>query len=384
MLKVREAFFRAESSPLLASVREHSPNVDKLFLLVVVLPTILAGIYFGFIASNIYVSESQFVVKSPEKPAVDGLGLLLKSSGFSNAGDEVYAAENYVGSRDALRELNKNGAVARAFSRQHVSLFDRFNALGTNGTFEDLFRFYRSKVSIHYDSTTSIAKLSVKAFTPEDAFRFNRELLQLSENLINDLNERGRTDLVEFAMREVTQAEIADRRAALALASFRNASGIVDPEQQVAVQLQTVSKLQDELIGARMQLLQLRSIAPDNPQIPVLETRIAGLSREVDVQMGRAAGSRQSLSASAVQYQRLQLEKEFADKRLATAMTSLETAQVEARRKQAYVERISQPSLPDEATEPARLRGVLSTLIVGLLAWGILKLLLAGVREHHG
>ncbi|MCH8617130.1 hypothetical protein LZ016_13615 [Sphingomonas sp. SM33] len=384
MLKVREAFFRAESSPLLASVREHSPNVDKLFLLVVVLPTILAGIYFGFIASNIYVSESQFVVKSPEKPAADGLGLLLKSSGFSNAGDEVYAAENYVGSRDALRELNKNGAVARAFSRQHVSLFDRFNALGTNGTFEDLFRFYRSKVSIHYDSTTSIAKLSVKAFTPEDAFRFNRELLQLSENLINDLNERGRTDLVEFAMREVTQAEIADRRAALALASFRNASGIVDPEQQVAVQLQTVSKLQDELIGARMQLLQLRSIAPDNPQIPVLETRIAGLSREVDVQMGRAAGSRQSLSASAVQYQRLQLEKEFADKRLATAMTSLETAQVEARRKQAYVERISQPSLPDEATEPARLRGVLSTLIVGLLAWGILKLLLAGVREHHG
>jgi BexC/CtrB/KpsE family polysaccharide export inner-membrane protein len=385
MLKVREAFFRSESSSLLESARERTSRIDKLFLLVVVLPTALATIYFGFLASDVYVSESQFVVKSPDKPSVGGLGLLLKSSGFSNAaGDEVYAAENYVGSRDALRELNKDGSVVRAFGRPDVSVFNRFNPFGRNGTFEDLYRFYRGKVSVRYDPATSIAHLSVKAFTPEDAFRFNRELLQASENVINRLNNRGRTDLVEFAMREVREAELADRTAALNLARFRNASGVVDPEQQAAAQLQTVSKLQDELIGARMQLLQLRSIAPDNPQIPVLETRIAGLAREVDVQMGRAAGNRQSLSASAVQYQRLQLDKEFADRRLATAMTALEDAQVEARRKQAYVERIAQPSLPDEAAEPERLRGILATLIVGLLAWGILKLLLAGVREHHG
>lgn len=385
MLKVRETFFRSESSSLLEEARERTSRIDRLFLLVVVLPTVLATVYFGFLASDVYVSESQFVVKSPDKPSVGGLGILLKSSGFSNAGgDEVYAAENYVGSRDALRELNRDGSVVRAFSRPDTSVFDRFNSFGTNGTFEDLYRFYRGKVSVRYDSATSIAQLSVKAFTPEEAHRFNRELLQAAENVINKLNNRGRTDLVEFAMREVREAELSDRTAALNLARFRNASGVVDPEQQAAAQLQTVSKLQDELIGARMQLLQLRAIAPENPQVPVLETRIAGLAREVDVQMGRAAGNRQSLSASAVQYQRLQLEKEFADRRLATAMTSLEEAQVEARRKQAYVERIAQPSLPDEAAEPARLRGILATLVVGLLAWGILKLLLAGVREHHG
>lgn len=384
MLKVRETSFTTDRILQLTRVREAALKIDKLFLLVVALPTLLASIYFGLLASDIYVSESEFVVKSPEKPTADGLGLLLKSSGFSNAGDEVYAAENYVGSRDALRELNKNGAVIHAFSRGHVSVFNRFDGLGSNGSFEDLYRFYRSKVSVHYDSSTSIARLSVKAFTPQDAYRFNKELLQLAENVINKLNTRGRTDLVDFAMREVQDAEIADRTAALALARYRNASGVVDPEQQAAAQLQTVSKIQDELISARMQLLQLQAIAPENPQVPVLQTRIEGLNREVEIQMGRAAGNRQSLSATAVQYQRLQLEKEFADRRLATAMTSLEQAQVEARRKQAYVERIAQPSLPDEASEPARLRGVLATLIIGLLAWGILKLLLAGVREHHG
>src|SRR4051812_7580975 len=115
MLKVREAFFRSETSFLLHKTRNRFLRVDRLFLLLVVLPTALAIIYFGFLASNVYVSESQFVVRSPDKPAASGLGILLKSSGFTNAGDEVYAAENYVSSRDALRALNKDGSVTRAF-----------------------------------------------------------------------------------------------------------------------------------------------------------------------------------------------------------------------------------------------------------------------------
>ena len=45
---------------------------------------------------------------------------------------------------------------------------------------------------------------------------------------------------------------------------------------------------------------------------------------------------------------------------------------------------ISVPGLPDEAREPRRLRGVFATLLLGLVAWVILTMLLAGVREHHG
>jgi len=65
-------------------------------------------------------------------------------------------------------------------------------------------------------------------------------------------------------------------------------------------------------------------------------------------------------------------------------MTSLQAAEDEAQRKQAYVERIAEPSRPDEAAEPRRLRGIFATFVLGLIAWGILRLLLAGLREHHG
>lgn len=359
-------------------------RVDRLFLLTVVAPTALAILYFGLFASDVYVSESQFVVRSPDKPAASGLGVLLKSAGFSNAGDEIFAAHEYVRSRDALKDLNRNDAVVHAYGNSAVSIFDRFNPLGFDGSFEDLYDYYRGKVRIDYATTSSITTLTVRAFTARDAQLFNRQLLERSEELVNRLNNRGRTDLVRFATQEVVEAKIAAREAALSLARFRNASGILDPEKQATLQLQMVSKLQDELIGARTQLQQLRAMAPENPQIPILETRIASLSREIDEQLGLVAGNRRSLSASAAQYQRLELEREFADRRLAAAMNSLEEARNESRRKQAYVERIVQPSLPDEAKEPRRLRGIFATFVLGLVAWAIASMLLAGIREHHG
>jgi capsular polysaccharide transport system permease protein len=359
-------------------------RVNRLFLLTVVAPTALAILYFGLFASDIYVSESQFVVRSPDKPAASGLGVLLKSAGFSNAGDEIFAAHEYVRSRDALKDLNRNDAVAEAYGNRGVSIFDRFNPLGRDGSFEDLYDYYRGKVRVDYATTSSITTLSVRAFSAADAQRFNRQLLERSEELVNRLNNRGRSDLVRFATEEVVEAKIAARDAALSLARFRNASGILDPEKQATLQLQMVSKLQDELIGARTQLQQLRAMAPENPQIPILETRISSLSREIDEQLGLVAGNRKSLSNSAAQYQRLELEREFADRRLAAAMNSLEEARNEARRKQAYVERIVQPSLPDEAQEPRRLRGIFATFILGLVAWAILTMLIAGIREHHG
>lgn len=369
---------------LRAKARERFVRTDKLFLVAVVVPTILAILYFGFFASDVYISQSQFVIRSPDKPAMTGLGVLLKSGGFSSADDEVYAAQDYVGSRDALRALNSNGAVAKAYGNKNISIFDRFDPLGFSGTFEDLYRYYQGKVGVQFDSGSSIATLTVRAFSPEDAYKFNSQLLALAEGLVNRLNIRGRSDMVQYATREVQDAQIAARNAAVALAAFRNTHGVVDPEAQAKVQLDMISKLQDELIGSRVQLAQLQKIAPENPQIPVLTTRISGLEHQIDEQMGRVAGSRRSLSQTAVQYERLELERELADKRVAAAMTSLQSAEEEAQRKQAYVERIAEPSRPDEAAEPRRIRGIFSTLLLGLVAWGILRLLIAGLREHHG
>ncbi len=95
------------------------------------------------------------------------------------------------------------------------------------------------------------------------------------------------------------------------------------------------------------------------------------------------AGGGHSLSSEAAEYDRLALEQEFASKLLMGELISLEQARNEAQRKQLYLERIVQPGKPDYAVEPRRLRAVAATLVLGLISWGVLTLLVAGIREHH-
>lgn len=358
-------------------------KVDLLFMVTVVVPTVAAIFYFGFLASDIYISETRFVVRSPDKTSVGGIGMLLKSAGFSNAGDEVYAAKDYVLSRDALGTLNRNSAFKTAYSDHSVFYFDRFNTIFTGGSFEELYKYYLKKVAVDHDNASSITTLTVRAYSPKVAQQFSEKLLEMAEATVNKLNVRGRADLIRFAQAEVDDAAIKARNAAAALSAYRNREGVVDPEKQATGQLQMVSKLQDELISTKTRLQQLRAFTPDNPQIEVLAEQARSLQGEIDVQLGKVAGADNSLSSTAARYQRLALESQFSDKQLASAMASLEEARNEARRKQAYLERIVQPGLPDYAVEPRRLRSIFATIAFSVILWGVLRMLLAGVREHQ-
>lgn len=358
-------------------------NISSLFILTVGAPFFAAVLYFGVFASDVYVSESQFVVRSPEKQAPAGLGILLRSTGIGSASDENLVAQKFLQSRDALRELNRGNAVAKAYGSKDISIFDRFNPLGWNGTFEKLYSYSRNYVVVEADTSSSITTLTVRAYSPAVAQEINERLLEMSEQLVNRLNERARADLIRSAQKEADEASDKATSAALKLTNFRNAKGVVDPEKQAQVQLQMISKLQDEVIATKTRLAELRAFTPQNYQIPVLNNRVRELGREIDIQLGRVAGNQTSLSSVVGQYQRLQLESLSADRQLTAAIASLNEAKNEARRKHVYVERIAQPNLPDDAREPRRLRGILATLALGLIAWGVLSLLLAGVREHN-
>jgi capsular polysaccharide transport system permease protein len=357
-------------------------KLDRLFILVVVLPVTLAVLYFGFLASDVYVSESRFVIRNPEKPTASTLGLILQGAGFTSGGDEVYAAQSFATSRDALKAVNQNGAFERAYSDPKIFVLDRFNPSGIAGSFESLYKYFGSKVLLQNDATTSISTLTVRAYTAEEARRVNQVLLERSEAMVNRLNERGRQDLIRYAENQVAVAKAQASAAGIALAAYRSQNGVVDPEKQAEAQLQMVSKLQDSIIAARTELAQLERYTPENPRVPVVKSQLGTLQQQINSEMGKVTGARHSLAQSAVRYERLDLESDLANKQLASALASLEQARSEAGRKQAYVERIVEPNLPDSPIEPRRARGILATLALSLVAYGILRMLLAGVKEH--
>lgn len=357
-------------------LREH-----RLLWLTVVAPTVAAIVYFGFLCSDIYISETRFVVRSPERQTASPLGLLLKGTGFTRSQDDSYTVQDFVLSRDALRALDEKLNLRSAFNKG--DLFSRFPGFDWDDSFENMHRYFQKMVGVQLDPVSSISTVTVRAFSAEEAQKINQHLLEMSEALVNRLNERGRQDMIRFATNEVADTEKKATLAALTLARYRNEKGVIDPEKQSAIPLQQVAKLQDELIATKSQLAQLQLLTKDNPQIPVLKKRVQMLETEIDLESARVAGGGRSLASKAAEFQRLALDKEFADKMLASALTSLEQARNEAQRQQLYLERIAQPSLPDAAMEPRRLRSILAVFVLGLIAWGVLSMLIAGIKEHQ-
>ncbi len=362
------------------------PSISKrfspLFVALVVVPTLLAALYFLLLASDVYVSEARFVVRSPSKAAVTSLGQVLSGTGLSGATEESNAVVEYLESRGALADANRDGLLTRAYTAGSVFLFDRFGGL-LPANRERFFDYYLGKVEVEPDTTTQVLHLSVSAFDPDQARAINERLLEQSEALVNRLSSRARADALEVAESDARAAQERARTAAVRLAAYRNRAGIIDPEKEAEARLQGIAKLEDELVAARTQLQQMEAFTPAATQIPYLRTQIDGLQREIARRRSGVAGGRNSLSAAAARYQVLLLDSELAGKQLAATLISLQDAHAEARRKRAYVERIAAPSLPDHPLRPHRIGGVLAVLVLGLLAWGIASMLLAGVREHR-
>jgi len=352
-----------------------------LFHLMVTIPTIVAALYYAFMAADIYTSESRFIVKAPGKPVPTGFASLLVGGDLGGSSD-VSAVREYATSRDALTALQRGGKIEQIYNRPEADMFSRLSSGVGSTSFEDLFEYYQSRITIENVNKSTVTLLKTQAFRPEDARWINEQLLQQSEALVNRLNQRSRADTVSYAEKEIAAARRRSNEAAVALAAFRNANGIIDPDKQALVSMQMISKLQDELIAANTLLVQTRRLAPRNPQIEAYEARAEAIQQEIKRQTQLLAGGQQSLAGKATEYARLSLESQFADKLLTAAMASLENANNEARRQQVYIERVAQPNAPDEATRPRRLRGILAVFSMALVAWGVTTLLLAALREH--
>ena len=355
----------------------------RVLILTVVVPTCGAILYYGLIASGVYISESRFLVRSPQHKSQGGVfGPLLQGTGLSRSQDDTYSIHDFILSRDALRELDEKIAVRKTFMSKAIDPINRFPSLSWDDSFEDLYRYYGKHVGVEYDSVTSISILTVRAFSGQDAQKINDQLLQMSERLVNTLNERSRGDLIRFAADEVKLATEKATVAGVAMFEYRTKHAVFEPDKQAAIKLGSVAKIQEELVSAEAQLAQIRKLSPTNPQIAGLESRAETLRHAITTEAAKVTSANDSFSARAPEFERLTLESVFSDKQLGVALAGLETARNDALRQQLYLDRLVQPSLPDKAMEPRRIRSVLTVFLMGLVAWGVANLLIAAIREH--
>jgi len=354
------------------------------FLLFVGIPTLLTAIYYGFIASDVYVSQSSFVIKSPGQKNAPTLSLanLVQTSGLSGGQEQTKEVIEYIRSRTALKDLQAQTNVRMKYSARGADFLSRFPRPFHSNTFENLYRFYGSMVGADIDPESGMAVLQVKAFTAGDAYEMNARLLDLSEQLVNRLNQRAEGKAIAEAERRVTEAEIRVTNARVALSAYRNQQDLIDPAKQATGVLEVSNKLVSEQAALQAQLDLMRRVAPRNPSIPALQSRIIAVGKEIAAQNGRAVGTPTGIASKLSTYEKLNVEQEFATQMLTAASASLEQARTEAQKQQFYLERVVEPNKPDLPVLPERLKRVLVIFASLVCLYFIGWMVVVGILEH--
>lgn len=353
------------------------------FVLVVIVPTLIVSTYYVFFAADQFMSEAKFVVRGPNTSSPGMMSSLLQSAGVSRAQDDTYAVQEYILSRDALSQLIKDDDLKAIFARPEADSFARFpSSISFGQTFEHFYNYYLKKVDVELDSTTNVSTLTVKTFRAEDSQRIANALLAAGEALVNRMNDRQRENAMREARKEVALAEARVQTVASSIATFRNREAILDPTKQSVPMLQAIFELQQAVVRTRIQVAQLTASSPQSPLIATYRQRIVALQTQIDDANTKVTGTDTSLVPKITAYDSLTLQREFADKALSSATTSLETARIEAERQQLYLDPIVTANLADYAAYPKKIASISIVFFSLLGIYAGLALLIAGAREH--
>ncbi|KAA1180423.1 capsule biosynthesis protein [Rhizobium tropici] len=382
-LPLRQMITRSIVGPAKTGKRPRRSKRLGVYLLAVVGPTLVVSAYYAFIAAPIYVSEASFVVRMAAPPSSNVFGSLLQNSGITRSQDDTFSVQEYIRSRQALKELAERLPVRAIFGSPQADWLTRFPRLWENNSEEQLFNYYSNRVSVIHNDTTGITVLRTTAFHAQDAADMNTSLLALGGDLLDRLNNRARGDAVRFADGEVQQAQQRVIDAQRNITNFRNKELMIDPNASSMSMIDLISNLTSALANTRARLAETRKTAPDSNSIPFLTSQAAALEQQIESERAKMVGSDKSVAPRIADYESLVLLREFANKALVASLDALEAARADARRQQLYLEVVVPPQMPDEAEMPYALKNVtvvfLSLSLCYLLAW----LMVTAIRDHE-
>lgn len=356
------------------------------FLLLVVLPSLFWAWYLWSRASDQYLSTVGFSVRHEQQaPSLDILGGLAPFTGSGGAADTDILYQ-YIRSQDMVEKIDSELDVRSRFSRDwpHDFVF----AFNPRGHVEDLTRYWQRQVKVLYDSKTQIITLNVSAFTPEDAQQIAAAVFQESSDKINELSAIALDDATRMAKLELDKARQELTVTRQAMTDFRMRSQIVDPTADLSSQMGVIAGLQGQLAEQLVAHDLLLDSAPQTDhRVIQSQQKIDALRRLIDAERNKFGAdgkgpSGESYSQLMAEFEKLSVDREFAEGAYRSARIAYEAALATAQRQSRYLAAHIQPKVAQSSTEPDR--PWLLFMVFGLLltGWSILILIYYSIRDR--
>jgi capsular polysaccharide transport system permease protein len=365
--------------------RRRSINLALRLAFFVLLPTLVSGYYYYFVATPLYATESQMVIQQADGTVTAGgmAGLGGMFGGAIEANKDSIAVQGYLQSRDAMMRLDQDQGFRAHFSNPAIDPIQRLPADATN---EDVYKHYKQDVKISYDPTEGLIKMEVLAADPDTSLGFSRALIRYAEEQIDHLTQRKREDQMKDARSSYEDADAKMLDAQRKLVELQEKSKVLSSEVEVTLLTTQISALETQLTQEKLALEQMKSNSrPNKARMDPVERRIATLEGEISELRGKmteddAGGT----SLAEVQSELLLAQANLQTRQmmLSTTLAQLENARIEANKQVRYLSMAVSPVAPDAPAYPRAFENTLVTLLIFAGIYLMISMTAAILREQ--
>ncbi|WP_312363376.1 hypothetical protein [Ensifer sp.] len=354
--------------------------VGSLVLLFVV-PTAVVAFYYSIVASDQYVSEARFSIRSADSSGSSPMAGLSALLGSGQATDAAIVAE-YVKSGAIINQLTDSFSLTDLFTTKR---WDPISSLAANPTSEDLIKYWKGKVDISVERSSGLTTLRVRAFSAEDSLRLTDEILRISELMVNRLTRRTEDNGLREAEAEVHTTKDRLTNSILKLKAMRDSTGILDVTLAAAANTEVLTKLRLEKAKLDVQIQSLEeNDSGSAPQLGSLKNQATAIGQQIAVYEQSIAGgdTDSSIASRGAELSEAETDLKVAQTEYQKAVAVFEAARMTTERQRSYILTHVQPTLPEEALYPRRILIVFTVALGTGLLWAITVGLAMLARDH--
>ncbi|GHE01585.1 hypothetical protein GCM10008024_17460 [Allgaiera indica] len=358
------------------------------FILVVLLPVLIAGGYLWKVAADQYGSTVGFAVRTEQmRSSLDLLGGLSALAGGASSSSDMDILYQFIQSQEMVRAVDKQADLRALWSPAHAT--DPVFGLDPQVGIEGLTDYWNRMISLSYDPATGLMELTARAFAAADAQSIARAIFDESHRRINALSDIAREDATRYARQELETAKIRLKDVREALTAFRMRSRIVDPAADIQGKMGLLNSLQEQLAQALIALDLLReNTKKGDLRISQSERRIALIRQRMEEERDRFSAngkgpSGENYAQLVSEYERLSADQDFAQRAYTSALAAYDMALSQAQQQSRYLAAYIRPTLADSPQYPRRsmLLNMLAAFLV--LGWAVAALIYYSVRDRR-
>ncbi|MDP5029226.1 lipopolysaccharide biosynthesis protein [Paraglaciecola sp.] len=363
-------------------------NWRKPIVLLVAFPFLLFAFYQIIWASPRFESQAKIIVKEPAGMAtMDPAMAVMSGFGISSGGTDTELLKFYIYSTDMVMYLENKLSLRQHFSDKN---YDFFSRLSDGSSSESLLNYYLKRVTVDIDETSRVVSIHAQGFTPEFAKHLSESVVERAEWYINEIGHKLAKAQLEFVQNEHELVQIKLRNAKTELLEFQRKYDLLDPQAEGAALQQITYRLEAEIAAKRTELMTLRSsMSIDAPLVMQATSELNSMIEQLSSQRNRLATGKSSNTESdelsvgeiLAKFSDFRINMELALQSYTSSQISLEKSRIEAYRQLKYLVVVESPTLPEDAKYPNVQYNLALMLVLQLMLFGILKIVLATLKE---